>query len=145
MSSTAKWLPTSTDWPSRSTRYQPPTPTQKKISDLRELQKWPLAFRGEGSNCSICSILATPLHQPLESTRHAGNYFDPISIRAIFLFFLLQKLCQITWLLTGWKNFLYFRRPLRPEARGICHICHMVNPAVDGIHTSYASSCRIQF
>jgi len=27
------------------------------------------------------------------------------------LFFLLQKLCQITWLLTGWKNFLYFRRP----------------------------------
>jgi len=30
----------------------------------------------------------------------------------------------------GWKNFLYFRRPLRPEARGICHICHMVNPAL---------------
>ena len=29
------------------------------------------------------------------------------------------------------KKFLYFRRPLRPEARGICHIClHMVNPAL---------------
>jgi len=22
--------------------------------------------------------------------------------------------------------------PLRPEARGICHICHMVNPALIG-------------
>ena len=22
--------------------------------------------------------------------------------------------------------------PLRPEARGICHICHMVNPALVG-------------
>ena len=65
----------------------------------------------------------------LQSTRHAGNYFVPISIRPI-LIFLLQKLCQITWLLTGWKNFLYFRRPpLRPEARGICY-CHMVNPAL---------------
>ena len=33
--------------------------------------------------------------QPLESIRHAGNYFVPISIRPIF-YFLLQKLCQIT-------------------------------------------------
>ena len=33
------------------------------------------------------------------------------------LLLLLQKLCQITWLLTGRKNFLYFRRPpLRPVA-----------------------------
>jgi len=38
--------------------------------------------------------------QPLESTRRAGNYFVPISIRPIFIF-LLQKLCQITPLLTG--------------------------------------------
>ena len=28
----------------------------------------------------------------------------------------------------GLKKILYFRRP--PEARGICHICHMVNPAL---------------
>ena len=57
--------------------------------------------------------------QPLESIRHAGNYFVPISIRPIFIYFLLQKLCQITWLLTGWKIFLYFRRPpwgLKPVA-----------------------------
>ena len=32
----------------------------------------------------------------------------------------------------GLKNFfLYFRGlPLRPEARGICHICHMVHPTL---------------
>ena len=24
--------------------------------------------------------------------------------------------------------------PLRPEARGICHICHMVNPALERYH-----------
>jgi len=53
--------------------------------------------------------------QPLESIRHAGNYFVPLSVRPIFIF-LLQKLCQITWLLTGWEKFLYFRRP--PEAWG---------------------------
>ena len=54
--------------------------------------------------------------------------FRPVSIRPIFIFFLLHKLCQITWLLTGWKKILYFRRPpLRPEARGICH---MANPAL---------------
>jgi len=28
-------------------KHQPPTPRQKISSDLRELQKWPLAFRGE--------------------------------------------------------------------------------------------------
>jgi len=69
--------------------------------------------------------------QPLESTRHARNYFVPLSIRPIFIF------CCRSYvkLLDYWraeKNFtIYFRRPpLRPEARGICHICHMVNPAV---------------
>ena len=31
----------------------------------------------------------------------------------------------------GLKKFLYFRRtPVRPEARGICYICHTVNPAL---------------
>ena len=45
-------------------------------------------------------------------------FYIPLSIRPIFIF-LLQKLCHITWLLSGWKNFLYFRRPpwgLRPVA-----------------------------
>ena len=31
----------------------------------------------------------------------------------------------------GLKKFsLHPAAPLRPEARGICHICHMVNPAL---------------
>ena len=31
----------------------------------------------------------------------------------------------------GLKKFsLLPEAPLRPEARGICHICHMVNPAL---------------
>ena len=45
--------------------------------------------------------------------------FRPDINTAHFYSFLLQKLCQITWLLTGWKFFLYFRRPpwgLRPVA-----------------------------
>ena len=36
---------------------------------------------------------------------------------------LLQKLCQNTWLLTGWKKILYFRRP--PEAWGPWHLPHL--------------------
>jgi len=28
------------------------------------------------------------------------------------------------------KISLLLEAPLRPEARGICHICHMVNPAL---------------
>ena len=40
-------------------------------------------------------------------------------INTTHFYFLLQKSCQITWLRTGWKNFLYFRRPpwgVRPVA-----------------------------
>jgi len=58
--------------------------------------------------------------QPLESTRHASwQLFRPVINTAHFYFLLLQKLCQITWLLTGWEIFFYFRRPLwglRPVA-----------------------------
>ena len=44
-----------------------------------------------------------------------------------FLFFVADVMSN--YLTTdGLKNFLYFRR--LPEARGICHICHMVNPAL---------------
>jgi len=62
--------------------------------------------------------------QPLESTRHAGNYFVPISIRPIFIFFVAEVMSN--YLTTdGLKKF-----SLLPEACGICHICHMVNPAL---------------
>jgi len=56
--------------------------------------------------------------QPLESIRHAGNYFVPLSIWPIFSFY-----CRsCVKLLNCWraeKKFLYFRRPpwgLRPVA-----------------------------
>ena len=37
--------------------------------------------------------------------------------------------------------------PLRPEARGICHICHMVNPALSAIiHIQvFLTTSHIQF
>ena len=60
-------------------------------------------------------------------------------INTAHFYFLLQKLCQVTWLLTGWKNFSLLPEALsRPEARGICHVCHMVNPALYAhIYTDY--------
>jgi len=74
---------------------------------------------------------ASELTQP--ATRVDTTYwqlFRP-DINTAHFYFLLQKLCQVIWLLTGWKNFFYTSGgPLRPEARGICHICHMVNPAL---------------
>ena len=67
--------------------------------------------------------------QPFESIRHAGNYFVPISIRPIFIFF-----AEVTsnYLTTGGlkKISLLPEASRRPEARGICHICHTVNPAL---------------
>ena len=64
-----------------------------------------------------------------ESIGHAGNYlfryqYDP------FLFFVAEVMSS--YLTTGGlKNFsLLPEAPLRPEARGICHICHIVNPAL---------------
>jgi len=64
--------------------------------------------------------------QPFESIRHAGNYFVPISIRPIFIFFVAEVMSNYLTA-DGLKKILYFRRP---EARGICHICHMVNPTL---------------
>jgi len=68
--------------------------------------------------------------QPLESTRQAGKYFLPISIRPIFIFFVAEAMSN--YLTTdGLKTIsLLPEAPLRLEARGICHICHMVNPAL---------------
>ena len=70
--------------------------------------------------------------QPLESIRHghAGNYFVPLSIRPIFIFFVAEVMSN--YLTTdGLKKIsLLPEAPLKPEARGICHICHMVNPAL---------------
>jgi len=72
--------------------------------------------------------------QPLESIRHAGNYFVPISIRPIFCCRSYVKLLDYR---RAEKNFSTSGGPLRPEARGICHICHMVNPALLSVTIRY--------
>ena len=61
--------------------------------------------------------------QPLESTRHAGNYFVPLSIRPIYVKLLGYRR-------RAEKISLLPEAPLWHEARGICHICHMVNAAL---------------
>ena len=77
--------------------------------------------------------------QPFESIRHAGNYFVPLSIRPIFIFFVAEVMSN--YLTTdGLENFFSTSEgPLRPEARGICHICHMVNPALTAWRSGLAA------
>ena len=67
------------------------------------------------------------------NSKHAGNYFVPISIRPIFFYFFCCR--SYVKLLDYWraeKIFSTSEGHLRPEARGICHICPMVNPALSG-------------
>ena len=55
--------------------------------------------------------------------------FRPAMNTAHFFIFCCRSYVKLLDYLRAEKNFLYFRRPR--EARGICHICHMVNPALD--------------
>ena len=95
----------------------------------------------------ICPSPLTYARQRPITASHSSRY-DMLAIISSryqygpFLFFLLQKLCQITWLLTDWKIFSTSGGPLRPDARGICHICHMVNPALLP-HTSALCSLSV--
>jgi len=48
-----------------------------------------------------------------------------------FLFFVAEAMSNYLTTVDGLKKiFSTSEAPLRPEARGICHICHMVNPAL---------------
>jgi len=48
-----------------------------------------------------------------------------------FLFFFVAEVMSNYLTTDGLeKNSLLPEAPLKPEARGICHICHMVNPAL---------------
>ena len=61
---------------------------------------------------------------------HWAHHAVVFKIERLSCFFCYRSYFE---LLDYWRaeKFLYFRRPpLRPEARGICHICHMVNPAL---------------
>jgi len=48
------------------------------------------------------------------------------------------KLLAYTYALK--KSSLLPEAPLRPEARGICHICYTVNPALSATHQTPASA-----
>jgi len=58
-----------------------------------------------------------------------------------FLFFVAEVMSNY---LTGWKNFSLLPEapPMRPEARGICHIGHMVNPALYTASRAWSSASR---
>ena len=66
----------------------------------------------------------------LMPTEARGNYFVPISTRPIFIFFVAEVMSNYLTTDGLKKNSLLPEASLWPEARGICHICHMVNPAL---------------
>ena len=58
--------------------------------------------------------------------------FRPDINTAHFYFILVAQVMSDYLTTDGLKKCsLLPEAPLRPEARGICHICHMVNPALD--------------
>jgi len=86
----------------------------------------------------ICpSPLTHSRHRPITAS-HSSRY-DMLAIISsryqygpIFLLFFVAEVMSNYLTTDGLKKFLYFQRLLlRPEARGICHVCHMVNPALD--------------
>ena len=51
-----------------------------------------------------------------------------------FLFFVVAEVMSNYLTTDGLKKFsLLPETHLRPEARGVCHICHMVNPALNSL------------
>jgi len=58
-----------------------------------------------------------------------------------FLFFVAEVMSNYLTA-DGLKKFsLLPEAPLRPEARGICHICHMVNPALAALTRKGGATC----
>jgi len=69
--------------------------------------------------------------------RHAGNFLYP-AINTTHFYFFVAEIMSHYLTTVGLKKFsLLPEAPLRPEARGICHICHMVNPALPGTHSRF--------
>ena len=56
-----------------------------------------------------------------------------------FLFFVAEVMSNYLTKCTGVLKIFFSTSggPLRPEARGICHICHMVNPALGTMVTTW--------
>jgi len=70
------------------------------------------------------------MHDYQHNTTMSVQFSSSLSQRLIFIFFVADVMSN--YLSTdGLKKFsLLPESALRPEARGICHICHMVNPAL---------------
>ena len=66
-----------------------------------------------------------PLESIGESTRHAGNYFVPISIRPIFIFCCCRSYVKLLDYRRAEKFFSTSGGSLRPEAWGPWHLPHL--------------------
>ena len=85
----------------------------------------------------ICPSPHTYARQrPITTTASHSSLYDMLAISSRyqygpFLFFVVAEVTSNYLTTDGLKKLsLLPEAPLRPEARGICHICHMVNPAL---------------
>jgi len=85
----------------------------------------------------ICpSPLTYARQRPITTTASHSSLYDMLAISSRyqygpFLFFVVVDVTSNYLTTDGLKKLsLLPEAPLRPEARGICHICHMVNPAL---------------
>jgi len=98
----------------------------------------------------ICpSTLTYARQRPRPITASHSSQYDMLAIISSryqygpFVFFCCRSYVKLLDYWRAEKNFLYFRRPpwgLRPEARGICHMCHVVNPALELSEVSVSAS-----
>jgi len=65
------------------------------------------------------------------NTTMSVQFSSSLSQRPIFIFVVVADVMPNYLTTDGLKKFSVLpEAPLRPEARGICHICLMVNPAL---------------
>jgi len=74
---------------------------------------------------------ASSMHDYQHNTTMSVQFSSSLSQRPIFIFVVVADVMSNYLTTDGLKKFSVLpEAPLRPEARGICHICHMVNPAL---------------
>jgi len=70
------------------------------------------------------------MHDYQHNTTMSVQFSSSLSQRPIFIFVVADVMSNYLTTDGLKKNFSTSGGPLRPEARGICHICHMVNAAL---------------
>jgi len=68
------------------------------------------------------------MHDYQHNTTMSVQFSSSLSQRPIFIFVVADVMSNYLTSDGLKKIFLFFQR--FPEARGICHICHMVNPSL---------------